>query len=71
MSTPARPKPVVPVPTGCGSARGSDTIADSPFWFCIRTQPRRELFALSFLKQLDNVQSFFPRIRFRGAGAAR
>ena len=43
----------------------------SAFWFCLRTQPRRETFAHTFLKKLETVESFFPRIRFRGTGRRR
>ena len=42
--------------------------ADPSFWFCLRTQPRRELFAHSFLQKLEAVESFLPRIRFQGTG---
>ena len=40
-------------------------------WFCLRTQPRREAFAHDFLKRQEQLKSFFPRIRFRGAGRLR
>jgi transcriptional antiterminator RfaH len=49
----------------------SGAIAGKAFWFCVRTQPRREVFALSFLKQLESVESFFPRIQYRGTGRRR
>jgi len=40
-------------------------------WFCLRTQPRREMFAHTYLKKLEKVESFFPRIRFKGTGRRR
>ena len=45
--------------------------ADAARWFCARTQPCRESFAHSFLQQIKEVESFLPRIRFRGTGRRR
>jgi len=56
------------------NSHDGDKAADmdhSAFWFCLRTQPRRETFAHTFLKKLETVESFFPRIRFRGTGRRR
>ena len=44
---------------------------DAALWFCLRTQPRHEAFAHGFLQRQESVQSFFPRIRFRGTGRRR
>ncbi len=44
---------------------------DVPHWFCVRTQPNRESFAHSSLQQMGDVESFLPRIRFRGTGRRR
>lgn len=45
--------------------------ADVAHWFCVRTQPNRESFAHSSLQQMEEVESFLPRIRFRGTGRRR
>jgi transcriptional antiterminator RfaH len=42
--------------------------AETPAWFCVRTQVRRETFAHAFLKKLEQVETFLPRIRYRGTG---
>jgi transcriptional antiterminator RfaH len=49
----------------------ADAAASFISWFCVRTQPGREMFAQTFLKKLERVESFFPRIRFRGMGRRR
>ena len=53
---------------GDASVDPSKSLEEGAFWFCLRTQPRREMFAHTFLKKLEAVESFFPRIRFRGTG---
>ena len=37
-------------------------------WFCVRTQNRRESFAFDFLKRVDFLEAFWPRIRYCGVG---
>src|SRR5258705_13495507 len=34
-------------------------------WFCLRTQPKRELIAGVCLRQFSEVEVFCPRVRFR------
>jgi len=41
--------------------------SDEPAWYCIRTQTKREHLAAKSLAQLENVQSFCPRLRYRKA----
>ncbi|MGB1261233.1 MAG: transcription termination/antitermination protein NusG [Akkermansiaceae bacterium] len=41
--------------------------SDSAAWYCIRTQTKREYLASQTINQLDGVQSFCPRIRYRKA----
>ena len=53
---------------GAASENKTGSIGEGAFWFCLRTQPRRETFAHTFLRKLEAVESFFPRIRFRGTG---
>lgn len=36
-------------------------------WYCVRTQTKREHIAAKHLKELDSVQVFCPRIRYRKA----
>lgn len=38
-----------------------------PLWFCLKTPPKREHLAAAGLRQIDGVQVFAPRIRFRRA----
>ncbi|MBT8036618.1 MAG: hypothetical protein KJO21_03645 [Verrucomicrobiae bacterium] len=40
---------------------------DDPAWYCVRTQTKREHLAAKSLAQLDGVQSFCPRLRYRKA----
>lgn len=40
---------------------------DSPAWFCVRTQTKREHLAAKSLSQLEGVESFCPRLRYRKA----
>ena len=40
---------------------------EEPAWYCIRTQTKREYLASKSLKQLEGVQSFCPRLRYRKA----
>lgn len=41
--------------------------ANTPAWFCVRTQPKREHLAAKTLSQLEGVDSFCPRLRYRKA----
>ena len=40
---------------------------DTPAWYCVRTQTKREHLAAKSLAQLEGVQSFCPRMRYRKA----
>jgi transcriptional antiterminator RfaH len=60
--------PASQTPTGCPADLKEKSAPDELFWFCLRTQPHRELFAHTSLKKLEKVESFFPRIRFLGTG---
>jgi transcription antitermination factor NusG len=35
------------------------------WWFCLRTQPKRECIAAACLREISEVEVFSPRIRFR------
>lgn len=41
---------------------------ESMAWFCVRTHPRHERFAAHHLNQLDAVEVFHPRFRYRRSG---
>lgn len=41
--------------------------SDEPAWYCLRTQTKREHLASKALKQLEGVQAFCPRLRYRKA----
>ena len=57
----------------------SDSDSDSDFdsvtssdtehyaWYCVRTKPKREHIAARALNQIEGVQSFCPRLRYRKA----
>jgi transcriptional antiterminator RfaH len=36
-------------------------------WFCLRAQPKREHIAAACLRQISDVETFCPRLRFRKA----
>lgn len=38
-----------------------------PAWFCLRTQPRHEHIAAAHLREMEGIEVFLPRIRFRRA----
>jgi len=40
---------------------------DHHAWYCVRTKPKREHIAARSLAQLEGVQSFCPRLRYRKA----
>jgi transcriptional antiterminator RfaH len=39
--------------------------ADSPAWFCVRTQPRHEHIAAAGLRRNLELEVFLPRVRFK------
>jgi len=41
------------------------SILDGPQWYCVRSQPKREHFAGACLRQIEGIEIFCPRIRFR------
>lgn len=41
--------------------------AEDHAWYCIRTKPKREHIAAKAMGQLEGVQSFCPRLRYRKA----
>ncbi|MDG1356733.1 MAG: transcription termination/antitermination NusG family protein [Akkermansiaceae bacterium] len=41
--------------------------AEDHAWYCIRTKPKREHVAAKAMSQLEGVQSFCPRLRYRKA----
>ena len=47
------------------SATSSDT--EHYAWYCVRTKPKREHIAARALNQIEGVQSFCPRLRYRKA----
>lgn len=40
---------------------------DKPRWFCVRTQTKREHIAAKHLRELEGVEVFCPRVRYRKA----
>jgi transcriptional antiterminator RfaH len=38
-----------------------------PLWYCVKTQPKREHFAARHLRELEGVEVFCPRLRYRKA----
>jgi len=44
-----------------------DTDINSPAWYCVRTQTKREHLAAKSLKQLEGVEAFCPRLKYRKA----
>ncbi len=41
--------------------------SDEPLWYCVKTQPKREHIAAQHLRELDGVEVFCPRLRYRKA----
>ncbi len=41
--------------------------SDEPCWYCVKTQPKREHVAAQHLRELDGVEVFCPRLRYRKA----
>src|ERR1700694_2240627 len=48
-------------------SRAQLALSDSPFWFCLRTQPKHEHLAAAGLHRQLQIPCFSPRIRFRKA----
>lgn len=44
-----------------------NTKHSQPQWFCVRTQTKREHIAANHLRELDGVEVFCPRLRYRKA----
>ena len=42
-------------------------IHDDPQWYCVKTQTKREHIAASHLRELESVDVFCPRLRYRKA----
>lgn len=51
--------------TDFDSVTSSDT--EHYAWYCVRTKPKREHIAARALNQIEGVQSFCPRLRYRKA----
>jgi transcriptional antiterminator RfaH len=45
----------------------SGTPDNSPQWFCVRTQTKREHIAAGHLRDLEGIEVFCPRLRYRKA----
>lgn len=45
----------------------TDTQPDIPRWFCVRTQTKREHIAAGHLRELEGIEVFCPRIKYRKA----
>jgi len=43
----------------------SETSTPEPHWYCVHTKPKCEHIAAATLRQLENVDTFCPRIRFQ------
>lgn len=43
------------------------TTSISPEWFCVRTQTKREHIAAKHLREIDGIEVFCPRIKYRKA----
>ena len=44
-----------------------DTARDEPAWYCVRTPTKREHMAAAYLRELEEVEVFCPRLRYRKA----
>lgn len=45
----------------------STTDDDAPAWYCVRTQTKREHLASKALSQLEGIETFCPRLRYKKA----
>src|SRR5437868_12076484 len=50
-------------------SRDQLALSDTPFWFCLRTQPKQEHLAATTLRRQLQIPCFLPRLRFRKATA--
>lgn len=41
--------------------------SDAPQWFCVRTQTKREHIAANHLREIEGIEVFCPRLRYRKA----
>jgi len=41
--------------------------SDTPEWYCVRTQTKREHIAAEHLRELEEIEVFCPRLRYRKA----
>lgn len=48
-------------------SRAQLAASDSPFWFCLKTQPKHEHIAAATLRRQLEILCFSPRLRFRKA----
>src|SRR2546426_5844758 len=39
--------------------------ADSPKWYCLRSQPKHEHIAAAHLRQIEGVEVYCPRVRLK------
>jgi transcriptional antiterminator RfaH len=46
-------------------SRDELALSNTPFWFCLRTQPKHEHVAATGLRRQLNVNCFAPRLRYR------
>ncbi len=45
----------------------TETEPNTPRWFCVRTQTKREHIAAKHLRELEGIEVFCPRIKYRKA----
>jgi transcription antitermination factor NusG len=48
-------------------SRDKLALSNTPFWFCLRTQPKHEHLAATALRRQLQIPCFSPRLRFRKA----
>jgi transcriptional antiterminator RfaH len=46
-------------------SRDELALSNTPFWFCLKTQPKHEHVAATGLRRQLNVSCFAPRLRYR------
>lgn len=55
-------------PEGSGRMhRAGEGSQDEPAWYCVRTPTKREHFAAAYLREIEGVEVFCPRLRYRKA----